>query len=84
MATTKRPSPSEDAPPRVRMLQRGEALAISRPLYVYRFLMADGAVVDVECDTDDSDVRDAVLKWTKGERIAGVTRMACVGWTTSE
>lgn len=87
-ATARRPSQvakqADDEPPRVKLVQRGDTLAVLRPVYVFRFLMDTGEVVDVESDNDDSDVRALVLKHTKAEQIRGSTRLACVGWTTSE
>jgi hypothetical protein len=44
-----------------------------RPVRRYRFLLDDGRTVDVECDRDDSSIREAVRKWAGGDvSIAGV------------
>jgi hypothetical protein len=39
--------------------------------HVYRFLLASGRMVDVVAIRCDSDLRAAVLKFTKEERIEG-------------
>lgn len=46
------------------------------PQRLYRFMLSDGSFVDVLSARDDSDLRAAVLAYTKAERIEGVARLA--------
>ena len=45
------------------------------PTYMIRFLLSDGRTVDVATYRDDSDLRGALLDYTKVERIEGSTRL---------
>lgn len=50
-------------------------LEVVRARHTFRFLFADGTVVDVAADSDDSVVRGAVLTFTHQEQIAGVAQL---------
>jgi hypothetical protein len=55
-----------------------DAGSLLRAVYVertYRFLLSGGATVDVIAHTDNSTLREAVLRITKAERIEGVTEV---------
>jgi hypothetical protein len=41
----------------------------------YRFMFSDGSTLDVIADRDDSDLRGAVLAYTKAERIEGTATL---------
>lgn len=41
----------------------------------YRFLMSDGSTIDVRAVRDDSDLRGAVLSYTKLEKIEGAVTL---------
>ena len=45
------------------------------PEHTYRFLMSDGATVDVRTISDNSDLRGALLQYLEAERIEGVVRL---------
>lgn len=49
----------------------GEVIACWE-LKTLRFMLSDGTTLDVISTRDDSDVREAVLLYTKAERIEGV------------
>lgn len=59
-------------PIRVTLEERdGEVVAVWVK-HRYRFLFSDGRTLDVTSARDDSDLREAVLAYTKAERIEGV------------
>jgi hypothetical protein len=72
MATTpKQPKPE----PRVTLSALGDGALAGYQWRVYRFLLSDGKTLDVTAMRDDSDLRSAVLAFTKAERIEGVATM---------
>jgi hypothetical protein len=57
------------------------------PVWLVRFLMADGEIIDVKAITDDSRLREAILnsrgkggKANKDDRIAGSSRVEFLGY----
>lgn len=78
MSPTKKAAPRKAAvkpperPPRVRLVEADGALRAVYPWHQYRFLLDDGATLDVVAVRDDSDLREAVLAESRAERIAGV------------
>lgn len=71
MATTKQTPPPT---PKVILTPFGDDGAIAGYGWkVFRYLLSDGRTFDVTAITDDSDLRGAVLAFTKVDRIAGVT-----------
>jgi hypothetical protein len=87
MATTKKAAPAKRAAPKeppVRLVPNGDGtLRASWPVHAYRFLFADGTVLNVESVRDDSVLRGALIDHRKvpDDRIVGSTVLGCVGWT---
>jgi hypothetical protein len=56
------------------------------PVYLYRFLFANGDVVDIHAMRDDSVLRDALITHRKvhGDRIIGATRLGFEGYADME
>jgi hypothetical protein len=71
--TTRPVKQTPPSKPRVFLTPFGDDGAIAGyPWKVYRFLLSDGRTLDVTAIRDDSDLRGAVLEFTKAERIEGV------------
>jgi len=62
---------------------RGDVLQVAVPVFAYRVLFSDGAVLNVEAVSDSSYIREAVLAHVKQPdlRIEGMAQLGCVGWT---
>lgn len=91
MAAAKKAATPAKAPPRpqrVRLKLRDDGdVVASWPVHAYRFLFADGTVLNVESPCNDGSVlREAVLAMRNvaGDRIEGIAMLGCVGWTVAE
>lgn len=66
-------------PPAVIIETDADGRSVARyPLYVYRFLLSDGALVDVTAVRDDSELRGAVIKTFGADAalaVKGVVRL---------
>jgi hypothetical protein len=63
---------SSTNPEKLRLEPTDHGVRDMRKEFTLRFLLSDGRTLDVVSDRDDSDVRTAVLDYTKADRIEGV------------
>lgn len=75
-------APRKKAPParppelRIVLGTNGEPATVTYRLRVFRIMLDNGSTFDVVAHTDGSTLREAVLKMTGAERIAGVATIA--------
>jgi hypothetical protein len=76
VVTAAKKAPAKIPATSVRLFPRADgSVTATWPQHRYRFLLSDGSTLDVVTPRDDSELRSAILAYTKVDRIEGCARL---------